>query len=62
MEQQSIINTLENTQNRQSKFGTKNWLKINDDSRRTNYTNCQIKFKISVLKAGFCDHSDAQYM
>ena len=62
MEQQSIINTLENTQNRQSKFGTKNLLKINDDSRRTNYTNCQIKFKISMLKASFCDHSDVQYM
>ena len=53
---------LENTQNRQSKFGTKNWLEINENSRRTNYTNCQIKFKISMLKASFCDHSDAQYM
>ena len=62
MEQLNIINMLENTQNRQSKFGTKNWLEINEDSRRTNYTNCQIKFKISMLKVGFCDHSDAQYM
>ena len=32
MEHQKIINLLDNTSNQSSKFRTKNWLEINDDS------------------------------
>ena len=35
MEYQKIINFLENTQNEPSKFRTKDWVEINDDSRGT---------------------------
>ena len=33
MEYQVMINLLDNTPNQQSKFGTKNWVEINDDAR-----------------------------
>ena len=51
MEYQQKINLLDNTPNQPSKFGTKNWIEINDDSRRRNNTNSQIKFKTSLLKS-----------
>ena len=37
------INLLENTPNQPTKFRTKNWVEINDDSRGTYNTNSQIK-------------------
>ena len=33
MEYQKIINLLDNTSNQPSKFKTKNWVEINDESR-----------------------------
>ena len=50
MEYQQIINLLDNTSNQPSKFRTKNWVEINDDSQGTYNTNSQIKFKTSMLK------------
>ena len=50
---------LDNTPNQPSKFRTKNWFEINDDTRETYETNSQIKFKTSVLKSSLCDYSDA---
>ena len=35
MEYQEIINSLENTPNQPSKFRTKNWVEVNDESRGT---------------------------
>ena len=35
MEYQKIINLLDNIQNQPSKFRTKNWIEINDESRET---------------------------
>ena len=35
MEYQKIINLLDNTQNEPSKFRTRNWVEINDESRGT---------------------------
>ena len=35
MEYQKIINVLENSPNEPSKFRTKKWVEINDDSRGT---------------------------
>ena len=39
MEYQKIINLLDNTPNQPTKFRTKNWVEINDDSRGTYNTN-----------------------
>ena len=50
---------LENTLNQPTKFRTKNWVEINDDSRGTYNTNSQIKFKTSMLRSSFCDYRDA---
>ena len=44
MEYQRIINLLDNTPNQPTKFRTKNWVELNDDSRRMHNTNNQIKF------------------
>ena len=52
---QKIINLLDNTSNQPSKFRTKNWVEINDDSRGTYNTNNQIKFKTAMLKSTLCD-------
>ena len=42
MEYQKLINLLDNTPNQPTKFVTKNWLEINDESRGTYNTNSQI--------------------
>ena len=51
MEYQEIINLLGNTPNQPTKFRTKNWIEINDDSIKKYNTNSQIKFKNSILKS-----------
>ena len=58
MEYQKIANLLDNTSNQPSKFRTRNWVEINDDSRGT-YTNSDIKFKSTMLKSNLCDYADA---
>ena len=45
--------------NQPSKFKTKNWIEINDESRGTYNVNSQIKFRTTMLKSSLCDHSDA---
>ena len=42
-----------------SKFRTKNWVEINDESRGTYNVKSQIKFKTTMLKSSLCDYSDA---
>ena len=59
MEHQKIMNLLENTSNQPSKFRTKNWVEINDESRETYNINSQIIFKTTMLKSSLCDYSDA---
>ena len=59
MECQRIINLLENASKPLSKFKTKNWIKINDQSRDVYNTNSDIRFKTTMLKYSFCDYSDA---
>ena len=62
MEYQKIPNLLDNTSNQLFKFKTKNCVEINDESRRTNNTNAQIKFKTTMLKSSLCDYSDAHIL
>ena len=59
MEYQNIINLLENTPNQPSKFRTKSWVEVNDESRGTYNVISQIKFKTSMLGSSLCDYSDA---
>ena len=59
MEYQKIANFLDNTSNQPSKFITKNWVEINDESRGTYSVNRQINFKTSMLRSSLCDYSDA---
>ena len=58
MEYRKIINLLDNAPNRSTKFKTKDWVEINDDTRGMYNTNSQFKFKTSMLKSGLCDYSD----
>ena len=60
MEYQKIANLLDNEviSNQLSKFRTRNWVEVNDDSRGT-YTNADIKFKTTMLKSDLCDYADA---
>ena len=59
MEYQKIINLLDNTPNQLSRFGTKNWIEINDQSRGVYNTNSDIRFKTTMRKSSLCDYSDA---
>ena len=58
MEYQNIANLIDDTSNQPSKFRTKNWVEINDESRGTYNVNSQIKFKTTMLKSTLCDYSD----
>ena len=60
MEYPKIANLLDdNKSNQPSKFRTKTWVGINDESRGTYNVNSQIKFKTTMLKSSLCDYSDA---
>ena len=59
MEYHKIINLLDNTPNQQTKFRTKNWVEINDDSCGTYNTNSQIKCKTSMLRSSLCNYGYA---
>ena len=59
MEYQKIANLIDDTPNQPSKFRTRNWVEINDESRGTYNVNSQIKFKTIMLKSSLCDYSDA---
>ena len=55
MEYQKITNLLDTESNQLSKFRTRNWVEINDES----YTNNDIKFKTTMLRPNLCDYADA---
>ena len=46
MEYQKIANLLDSVSNQPSKFKTKNWVKINEKSRRVYTTGSNIKLKL----------------
>ena len=60
MEYQKIANLIDDyVSNQPSKFRTRNWIEINDESRGAHNVNSQIKFKTTMLKSSLCDYSDA---
>ena len=56
MEYQKIANLLDNTSNQRSKFRTKNWIEINDESRG-GYTTCS-DIKGTMIRSSLCDYVD----
>ena len=58
MEYQKIANLLDSASNQPSRFRTRNWVEINDESRGT-YTSNNIKFKTTMLRSNLCDYADA---
>ena len=65
MEYQKIANLIDGKSNPPSKFRTKKWVEINDESRETYNVNmfnmliCQTKCKTTMLKSSLCGYSDA---
>ena len=59
MEYQKIANLIDDTSSQPSKFRTKNWVEISEESRGAYNVNSQIKFKTTMLKSSLCDYSDA---
>ena len=59
MEYQKIANLLDNTPNQPSKFRTKNWVEINDESKESYSANSDIRFKTTMLRSNLCDYADA---
>ena len=59
MEYQKIAHLIDDVSNQSSKFRTKNWVEINDESRGTYNVNSQIKFETTMLNSSLCDYSDA---
>ena len=60
MECQKIANLIDRELSSEpSKFKTKNWVEVNDESRGTYNVNSQIKFKTTTLKSSLCDYRDA---
>ena len=49
MEYQKIANLLDNTLDQPSKFRTKYWVEINDESKESYGTGSDIKFKTTML-------------
>ena len=59
IDDQKIINLLDNTPNQPSKFKTKNWVEINDESQETYNEDNQIRFNTSMLRSSVCNYSNA---
>ena len=62
MEYQKIANLIDDASNQPSKFRTKNWVEVIDESRGVYNVNSQIKFKTTMLKSSLCDYSDAHIL
>ena len=59
MEYQKIAHLLDNASNQLSKFRTKNWVEINDESRGGYTTSSDSKFTATMLRSSLCDFAYA---
>ena len=50
---------LDNASNKQSKFRTRNWVEMNDDTIGAYSPNKQTRFKTAMLRSSLCDYGDA---
>ena len=58
MEYQKIANLLDNVLNQPSKFKTRNWVEINNESKGT-YTGDSTKLITTMRRSNLCDYADA---
>ena len=58
MEYKKIISLLDNKSNQPTKFGIKNLVKINDESRGIYDKESQIRFKTSLLRSSLFAYGD----
>ena len=58
MEYQKIANLSDSASNQPSKFITKKWVEVNDESRGGYTTGSDIKFKTTMLRYSLCDYAD----
>ena len=58
MEYQKQADLLESTSDNLSKFRTRNWIEINDESRG-NYANSETRFQTTMLRSKLCDYVDS---
>ena len=65
METQKIVNLLNNSENKSSKFATRKWYIINDQNNghygkgNEDENDSTIKFETKVIKRNLCDYFDA---
>ena len=59
METQKIVNLLNSSDNENSKFATKKWYIIDNESKGNYSHENPIKFLTSSLESSLCDYSDA---
>ena len=52
---------LESTSDNLSKFRTRNWVEINDESRE-DYANSDIRFKTTMLRSNLCDYTNSDIL
>ena len=55
MEYQKLVSLLDKRSSHLSKFSTKNWIEINDQSRGVYNTNSDIRFMTTTLKSSLID-------
>ena len=61
MEYQKIAKLLESTSDNLSKFRTRNWVEINDESRGS-YANNDIRFKSTRLRSNLCHYAGSHIL
>ena len=54
-----IVNLLDDTGNENTKFVTKKWYVIDNESKGNYSSTSSIKFQINSLQTSLCDYSDA---
>ena len=59
MEYQKIANLLDSAPNQPSKFRTRNWVEINDESKESYKPGSNINFKTTMVRSNLCDYADA---
>ena len=58
MEYQKIANLVESSSDNLSKFRTRNWVEIDDESRG-NYADSDIRFKTTMLRSNLRDYANS---
>ena len=59
METQKIVSLLNDSNNENSKFATKQWYIIDSEAKGNYLPDNEIKFLTSLLESSLCDYSDA---